>query len=603
MSTPVNPLNQFNTSSVKHMLVAFKYTDDAEKTKIDPTLGNPGDIIVGAASKGPGIIIANEFTMSDFTIYGLEWTYDFYGPISNTTSSVVGYIEITDRTGLHFVDFMKTKVIPTLGVSEGHIVYALKTFFVGTGPTGNDVLVGNPLIFNMATFINDLSQKSGRFYTMAFVGSSTTFGQLNQYSKIYQMTVTHSDGNLHKETPTPNVAQCALQSRKQEDSIQFGPRKTRIDKSKPMRTLKELFAAFETELNQQKFPNAAQLESWLQKVNVDYSVKIIPPIQKKVGGIPVDYFVHLDPVYNDYEVDNRNLPFEQPEQDQNKKGIRSVSIKTATDISVAIEKLMKLSQRVGQEAQLDLPFIFKTAISMIKAGTDRYQVHVVIKRVQIPENKADVNTGPGAGAINPLQFTYQDPGFADRDIIELHAKVTSDVGAKILEEQTQDTSALVVYGDREQITAERLPDVDYFNTQYSGMRPMVNPYENYGVESGVNASKIDNAINIDLRQQTSYSILINGNPFLMYDLCRLPSDVANGLIGNAQYYKLPEVEPMYAKLSIYLRTHAMMGVETNENVSNKFYFENYYHLHRVVNRFDSGLFTQKLYMLRTDESI
>lgn len=604
MSIPANPLNQFNTTSVKHILVAFKYTEDAEKTDIVATMGTPGTAIVGTGVKGPGIVIVNEFSMSDFAVNSVRWTNDFYGPITQTASSCVGVIEITDRTGLFFTDFLKTRVIPSLGVSEGHIVFALRTFFIGATDTGqgNDVLVGNPLIFNMVKYVNDLSPKSGRFYTMAFVGASTTFAQLNQYSKIYQMTITHSDGNLHKEIPTPDVPTCAMKSRAEEDQQQSKARKVRIDKSKPMRTLREVFAAFETELNQQKFPNNAQLQSWLQKVNSNYSVKIIPPIQKKEGGIPVDFFVHLDPAYYDYEVDNRNLPFEQPEQDQNKKGIRSIPIKTATDIPVAVEKLMKLSRKIGQDSELEFPFIFKTAISVIKTSTDRYQVHIVIRKVHVPENRQDANTGPG-DAIAPLEFIYQDPRYEDREIISLQGIICPDIGVRILEEQTQDTSALVVYGDREQITVERLPQYDYFDAQFSGLRAMINPYENYGLESGVDAGKLDGNLGVELRQSTGYNITIQGNPYLLSDLNRLPSDVANGRVGNAQYYKYPELEPMYAKLRIYLRPHATVGVEDNENVSNVFYFDNYLHLYRVTNIFESGLFTQELNLLRTDETI
>src|SRR6185312_4138453 len=180
MSTPENPLDIFDTYSTKHMLVAFKYTKDAEQTNITPIMGDPGTIITGK-NGGPGIVVANDFTFSDFSINAAKWTHNYYGPLSPTASSCVGYIEITDRTGLYFTDFMKTLVIGKLGVSEGHIVFALRTFFIGenTDAVNNDVIAGNPLLFNMVTSINDLAPKSGRFYTFSFVGSATTFGQLN----------------------------------------------------------------------------------------------------------------------------------------------------------------------------------------------------------------------------------------------------------------------------------------------------------------------------------------------------------------------------------------------------------------------------------------
>jgi hypothetical protein len=605
MSIPPNPLNAFNATTVRHMLVAFKYTEDAEKTLITNTLGNPGETFVGSGCKGPGIVIVNEFNMSDFTVNMVRWTWDFYGPRTSTVGSCVGIIEIADRTGMHFVNFMRTKVCSVLDVSEGHIVFALRTFFIGQSlfPNGDGMLVGQPLIFNLTTLITDLSPKSGRFYSMSFVGASTTFAQLTPYSSISQMTVTHADGNLHKEIPQPTVAVSGLKTRKQENDLQSKARTNRLNKSKPMRTLREVFSAFETELNQQKFTHAAQLQSWLQKVNDDYAVKIIPPIQKKKGQLPVDFVIHLDSAYNSYEVDNRNLPFEQPEQDQLKSGIRSISLKNSKNIFEAIERLMKLSQKVGQDAELSLPYFFKVAISTIKTVANRYEIHVVIKRITVPVNTNAVNTGPGAGAVAPLEFVFQDPQYDDRDIIALVGKTTTDTAANVLEVQTQTSNSRVVYGDREAITIERAPNIDYFKSQFSGLRLPVNPEINGGLENAVNAARIDDCMNINIRQQSSISITINGNPNLLSDLNRLPSDVAKGKVGSANYYKFPELEPMYVKLKIYMKPQASLGLQTNQKVDDVFYFQNYHHLFRITNSFVSGLFLQELELLRADGSI
>ncbi len=605
MSIPSNPLNRFNTSTFKHMLVAFKYTEDAEQTNISPSLGSVGSTFTGKGAKGPGIVIVNEFDMSDFIIYSAKWSLDFYGTLTKTCASCVGTLEITDRTGLHFIDFMKTTVVPKLGVSQGHIVFALRTFFIGSNDdqANNDVIMGNPLLFNMVSCVDNLSFDAGRFYTMAFVGASTTMGQLNQFSKIYQMTITHSDGNLHKEVPQPKIATCSLGSRQEEDALQDASRKIRIDKSKPMKNLKEVFDAFAVELNQQKFTHAAQVQSWLSHVRNNYIPKMPPPIQTKLGGLPIDFFVHLDDVYKDYDVDNRNLPFEQPEQDQNKKGIRSIPVRTSTDVPVQVEKLMKLSRKIGQDAESDDPHIFKTIIAVKKNNNDRYEIHIVIKKIEVPRNKINVNTGPGESPLYPLEFVYQDPTDLDRDIISIQIRGATDVGLKVLEKQSLPTESLVVYGDREQITAERLPSEQFFQVQYSGLRAMVNPYENYGLESGVDASKIDDTIDVDLLQSTNYELTINGNPYLMFDTNRLPSDVINNKVGTAHYYKFPEYDPMYVKLIIYLKPHAALGITPNDKVNNRFFFQNYYHLYKVINTFENGIFLQQLGLLRGDEGI
>ena len=607
MSIPVNPLDSYDTYSYKHMLVAFKYTEDAEHTTISPALGTVGQTFTGVATKGPGIVIANEFEQSDFIIHSVKWAWDFFSPHSNMTPSCIGTLELTDRTGLHFINFMRTVVVPQLGVSQGHIVFALRTFFIGKNytNTNNDIIAGNPLIFNMVTCVDNLSFDSGRFYTMAFVGASTTFAQLNQFSKIYQMTITHSDGNLHKEKPQPKNATCSLRSRQEEDSLQNSARKERIDKSKPMRNLKEVFDAFAVELNQQKYPHNAQLQSWLSHVRDNYIPKMSPPIQEKIGGVPINFFIHLDPIYNTYDVDNRNLPFEQPEQDQNKKGIRSIPVSTGTDIVDQITRLMKLSRQVGQDAlDADKQYIFKTIITTIKNKMDEYDIHISIRRILVPKNRIILNTGPGEDVLVPLEFTYQDPSEnKDTDILSIEVKASSDVGLGVLEKSTLPTESLVVYGDREQITSERIPNISFFDAQYSGLRAMNDARENFGLESGVDASKIDDCIHVDMLQSTSYDLTIAGNPLLLSDINRTPSDVANNNVGSVHYYKYAESNPMYVKLTIFMAPHAAIGIDANEKVANRFFFQNYYHMHRVVNIFENGMFLQHLGLLRGDEAI
>jgi hypothetical protein len=62
---------------------------------------------------------------------------------------------------------------------------------------------------------------------------------------------------------------------------------------------------------------------------------------------------------------------------------------------------------------------------------------------------------------------------------------------------------------------------------------------------------------------------------------------------------------MYAKLSIYLKSQAGLGIpqDQNENVNNKFYFDNWLQLYRVTNIFESGLFLQQLDLLRHSEMV
>ena len=205
MSEPKNPLLDFHSYSYKHILVAFQYSLDADTYTIGKNVGPEGEVISGGC--GPGVVVVNEFEGKRFYIRDAEWEHSFYSPCSPMISSNVGLIEIEEKIGMSFMDFMINDVVPKLGdVSISHIAFALRTFFICSNHNGEnkEIIVGNPYIFNASHIVVGTNDNSPRpnSHTMMTMGISTTTAQMPSYSNLYQMTLTHKDGNLHNKSTT-----------------------------------------------------------------------------------------------------------------------------------------------------------------------------------------------------------------------------------------------------------------------------------------------------------------------------------------------------------------------------------------------------------------
>jgi hypothetical protein len=300
------------------------------------------------------------------------------------------------------------------------------------------------------------------------------------------------------------------------------------------------------------------------------------------------------------------MPFEQPDVVQSNAGIRVFPVKTGIDIFDLVERLMLLSQSVGEDAEGRVKRTFKTTITAIKRRTKRYEINIKIRQYILPNNtNDDNNTGPGE-AIAPLEFVVNDPNDKDIDVMAFRSNISYRVGDTMLERQIQDNiGAGVVYADREQATGERRPDLSFFESMYSGLRPMIGSYNIDGLESAEKAGDIFNLMDrYTYTQSTDYEMVIFGNPLLMSDVNRNPNDVVNDVEGQSvTYYPIPEVNPMYIKFSIFERTK--VSEDDIISVPSKFYFDEYYHMTRVVNIFGYGgenrSFFQKLDLRRTDD--
>jgi hypothetical protein len=614
MSIPKNPFDQYETLNTKHLLLAFKYTESACKSRIpEMDVGVVGTVLEPPIIYcGKAIVVVNEFMDNKYFINNLSWTFSYYSPIEISTTSLLGNVQIASQINYEFPSFL-AKVSEQLDMSITHITWWLRTCFIGTrGDGGQDYHFAKPLIFHVADNAYSIANQKSHLYGMNFMATYNTYGQLLNFSGVHQLTITHKDGALHKEIPKPEAPNCEILTRAEEDAAKAEARSKRLEKSKPMKTLKDIFEALEIELKEQRFAHKRQLQEWMTNVRDGYVKKIEEPEQKKGEELPLDYIIAIGDAA-DGPVDNRNMPWEQPEQGQDKPGIRSITIPPGLNIISAIDYIMKYSKKMGiQSADGGT---WKTNICIVRRCGGKYDVFINVNGAEIPKNSLSTDTGPGKGTVStPLTFTFSHEGFStgegdindDIDITNLHVNSNSDIDWAIMEEQVEEDEAEVNYGSREQMTFERIPTKKYFKSQFSGIRGMSSP-KNYGLESAEDAAKIDMSFHLAKRSQTSRNMMkIRGNFELYSDLCRNPWKVKNNDPDLPVLYKFPERYPIYMKVRIKLnREGGHLGqenVEDNE-IDSFYYHTNHYHATSITNVIQGSHFYQLINLARVDDFV
>jgi hypothetical protein len=616
MSVPLNPLDGGNSSSHRHILIAFEHAEDAFKIgTFDPGAAIVGDKLQGDKIIGRNVVVVNELLDRRFSISEAMWDFNYTPAIGVSTSSSVGRIVVSDRRSAYsFLDFLRDSVLSkfALGTSLSHVTFVLKTIFTASTHENNleDIIAPEPFFFNIDSIesVGTKVSQTPSNHILNAIGVSNSLGCLPAFSSLNQFSITHKDGNISANIPSGGSGG-GITTRGSENGSNSGSRKSRLDLSKPMATLKDLFDGFEADLNQQRYAHKGQLQRWIREIRSDGNIdKIrVAPKQNKgpdADSLPITFSVDLDSEYEEYSVDNRNMPFEQPDVIQEKKGIRVYPISAGTSIITAVEQLMLLSKAVGQDAVNPTPKTFKTTVTAIRTKKE-YKINIKIRKYILPENTRGKNTGPGK-ARNALEFNMNDARDKNSDIISMRSNINYRSGDTMLEQQNEgSTGAGIVFADREQATSERIPELDFYNTLYSGVRNLTGPRTIDGLESAQRAGDIYNLLDISTYSQTTdCELIIRGNPHLLSDLNRNPADVVKDMHLTYNYYPLPENDPMYVKLTIF---EQKFSLDSEATTPLKFYFDDYYHLSRVVHIFgnNNGVrnFRQYLALQRTDDLI
>lgn len=622
-----NPLARFKTYQVKHVIMGFRFSEDACTFDIKGNVGVAGTLVgetpndpavSGTKCKGPGIVFVNELEDPTFVLYSAHTRWDFFSAKSPTTGTYAGTLYIQDRVGMLFADKLRSYQ-KILGMAVGHITFAWKTFYVGETENGQrEVVTSNPMIFHVTSFAQSLSAQIGNMYVMNIVSSYNTFGQLPQFSKMFQTTLTHSDGNTQKDSPIPDDtgSGSGIVSRQEEDRLKREARKIRLDKSKPMKNLGDIFNSFQAEMTEQGYANTTQIQEWQASVRQDYTKKLTPP-EQYLPELPLKYTFKLEDKFNQYKVDNRNLPFEQPEQDQRLEGIRSIPFHYGTVLSNAINDVMMLSRSVSSDISSETPNGYRSTVTVLRDCSGQYNINTNVNSYIIPINReGGPDTGPGDGAIDgPLTYVYRDTEQKGRDIRSISFRSDVTPLQKPLEQPTDGADDIgVVYGNREQQSIQRAPTsgTDFFTDGYTGNRSTIAPFSIAGLENASSASVLKSHLTPSMvKQTTAYTLEIVGNPYIVNDINRNPIDVVNNVghgDGSALWsyilYDKVEHKPMYMHLTVYMRADKPVSGTGSGEVDQTYYYKGHLHISTIETKYtNKSGFTHTITALRTGDGV
>ena len=601
MSIPENILDTTENYICHCVIAAFPNTPEAEQTEIPLEKAlDMGDNIPGSQ----GIVVVNDHRPSASQVlqFNIEYNWRSVEVISTLTA---GEIMIADRNATGFIKFLKESVSDEFGLSLGNITFVLKVFWLfenSSGSSSPEIVDSKKFYFSVAD-IRHKTDTAHNVYMMNVLSLYNAKMQLPNLCNLYNMTLTHEDGNLHDEIPTPQQPGGGIRPRAEEDAAKLPPRQERIDKSKPMETLDDVFNALETELNESVEIHDMQLQKWQEIIREGFEEKLLTPAIQ-VKDLPIEYEVHLEDPYPSYKIDNRNLPFEQPEQAQFVKGIRTIPCKAGESFYKFIDNIIGMTKTAGIDAEQGFR---PKVVAVWRNLGDTLKVDIRIRRVEI----ASKETGPGEGAIDPLTFFYRpnsgDPDIQNVDVYKIVGRTSKNVNIEVTEESPETEEGQVSFGgDRENITVEREPGFDFFQAGYSGHRAFIANNKVMGVEFPHEFAKyLSSGFTMQYLQDAEMKITIRGNPDLFSDVIRQPTSVADGSTDSPVYYARPEMFPMHVRFKIYYTDPNDTDTDfENENLTGLFYYEDLYmHLYKIQNSMSNGIFYQHLHLLREDELI
>jgi hypothetical protein len=605
MSEPQNPLFDLIGYEPRHLLIAFDNAESACRFSIPDgsLLGKSGSEVPLPNDCGNAVVVINELVDRSYSIHDLEWSFDFFSPTTPNTTISGGNFTVADAKGNQFPSFLR-RVSKKLGIPLTRVSFYMMTVFRGrlANSTTSVNYPTKPLIINLTDTSAGFRDDGKSMFTLNFVMCYNTVAQLPNYSKLAQFTITNGKHNAMSRTPAIYSKSTGILSRAEADALNNPQRKARIEKTSPMRNLKDVFDGFNEELKQMRFTNKRQVQEFLSVIRPSSVKKIKVPEPKRVKkgeSLPITFKVDLDKAYHGYPVDNLNLMTEQTENGQGSTGISSMTVPPGSSVFSAVEELIKLSSRVGADVRKG--YGFKTVMSSVIDCEGIVHNTINVKRYKIPKNKlGEPDTGPDKlGTVKALELRYMD-GQSGLDVISLSFATSPSSDAQILEEDSDDlkNDSLYASSQREQLTFERAD-----NSGFSGLRTNTNP-RNYGLQKAGDALMVDTLkFRFGMAQNTLTTVTILGNPDLYSDLARCPLAVSKQEEDSPKLYRFPEYHPMYISLTVRIG-NAGVNASTMGKDDEEFWYHTYhYHLSGVTNRIFAGKFIQTLRLLSSDDAI
>lgn len=632
MSTPPNPLSQYNTYSYHHIFIACDSTVVAEElqksSEFETFLRTPeqrntdqkpfGKYEPRTYKGGKYSIIINGMVDSEYVIKSAEWISitaasaggDQIDRFSTMTSE--GSLTIEEPRGVKFMNVM-SEVANKMETDPNGIVFLLKTIFVGhtsegtsykfkqTSSEGEESILPYEPITNIRPILFIMYNITGQFrveggtYTVEFVGVNNGASKQKHIMRATdQISINFGDNStLHNGLK-------ALQNEI-----------NRIYKIYYNETKDEIENAKDEKGNPLKLQFNGREVEYIIQAEEPYAVKT----KKVVNGLPV---FNSEPAYliNDF-------PQQQTDKGTEDEG-GVIHFGNEKSVESAIMKIVNRCERIKDEGVYSenkktgekVRYIPKVTSTLISTD-EKFQVIYKLRRVL--EGRSDViekvikrktdNAQDADEDItrNLLTLDYFYTG-RNTDIIDFDIRmdmglaffqtlVTSDnyptpqqVLDGAIEEKRAGTTDISIKGENGKIR-KKTPLFFPTKSKDSVSRNTVHPAKSSDFQSMLNRHAA--------LENLEAKVIIHGNPGLLNATNKMPTEVANHANKNeteankfADLFPYWETTPAIVQLNIKMPSN-----EEDTDFSLPFWFEGFYYCFGITHKFDGGEFTQQLDMI------
>ena len=595
MSNPPNPLADFQTYSSLHTLVMCDGMATARRLYTNlqafESAGNDPEQLftvediqrTDGGEEGKYIIVLDGRQEARFSIKSVEWE-TILAPVGNDGESKFDQIETEGEMVIEEpfgIDFMRLLVEGTraLNVDPSSVVFMLKTYFVGYDSNGRQKVINNVLPF---TFVMvDLAAKlkaGGATYKIVLFGTSNGVSKLPQISSI---------GNgLNLRLNKGDTLASAIEELNNKLALRYTKFK------------EEIITALDTALNDLNTNDVTKLVNE-RYFDVVYRVKLSEPYDSPV------YVIGDNESHNKVEAGSTNVD----SGDENEPvASQTFNLKASPNDSVEaiIRKIIKKCPRILEETKENdkqVSYSHKIVTSLEPpeiSGT--YEMHYTVNRFERKHQEFGVPLNPSPGEF--IEFDYIYTG---RNIDILDYDIKMEMGLAFfqtkLSGQTQRARQVEDGNDQSVIQSSVSSGEPHAGVLELGTDKIPNPTPaplflgmsvrpNQFTDTAKPAqdATFDEALakhaaleNIQAR------IKIIGNSQLLNETLTIDSSGQNIRISEENAaLSSPYTRPGLVRINVqYPTDKSLNGVR-------KFWYDGFFNIFSIKNKFSDGVFTQEL---------
>jgi hypothetical protein len=584
MSNPQNPLNFYRTYAYHHVLIAANSTavldemskPDFETTNLTREVSRNRIDVHTIDGAGQYVVVTNGMQNADFFIEEMTWEMVMVpqmgkGMQTYTTMGLEGTMKVVEPQGVRFLQHLNN-IFDRLGCDPVGITFIVKTIFMGYPDGTNNEGLGaqsvanvRPLGFTLFDIMSNFDA-AGSEYEMSFLGSVNGTAKLPQVQNGLAQGVSSVKAFTEGEEPAPD-------------------------------TLSNVVDRFKKLMND-------KYNEWFDQM--DDSDNVGDRYRR------VEYDIKLDPEYanSEYLVDD----FQQRVGEDINEGV--VAFLKDSTIEQAIDRIMQSCSRVLTDSKPeseggtsgDTQYVYKThsavnsTVNSDNSGT--YKLTYVISKYEVPL------AAPGKGLqpdnIDPkssIEFDYLFTG-NNTDVIDFDIKMDTGLlflmtispnrnmtdGAESLNNKLQDTDKNVTGSNQNAhyVTRVNTPLFPKQNNTLGEVQHSKSSLDKLSFRALLNRHALLSSMDAKL--------VIKGNPILLNDLIISPDDLANNRFAATAGTIMRDwaKSPGLVKLNIRMPSDDPSLTNT---LTEPFWYQGFYQIISVSNKFNKGEFTQELDMI------